>query len=100
LKAIFRRVSWFLESLYAEFIDWAKFLLLGIGGAFIAVFMWQSEGLPGKAIVIISAVFIIGGAIVRTRSKFLDEKIERQRDKIILERMEKYLDKSKKGGGK
>jgi hypothetical protein len=70
-----------------------KFLLLGIGGLLLAVFMWQSEGLLGKTIVIITAIFIIASAVIKTHSKFLNDKIEHQRDKIISERMEKRMDK-------
>jgi hypothetical protein len=104
-----------LENLYAEFIDWVKFLLIGISGVLLAVFMWQSEGLQGKAIVIAVLVFIIASAIIKTYSKYLDERLECQRDrdlteKILMEnridnlnlhlgeiagRFQKYLDESK-----
>jgi hypothetical protein len=118
LKGIFKRIDWFLESLYAEFIKWAKTLLLGVGGSLLAIFMWQSEGLMGKAIVIAIAIFIVGEALAKTHSKYSDEKIEHHKDKTILEQMEervkridrindnlaemvarfqKYLDDSKEG---
>jgi hypothetical protein len=70
-----------------------RFLLFGVGGVFIAIFMWQREGLPGKVAVIIAIVFIIKSSMVKTRSKYLEDKIKRQRDKIISERMEKRIDK-------
>jgi hypothetical protein len=91
LKAIFKRINWFLESLYAEFIEWAEFLLIGTGGILLAVIMWQSEGLMGKALVIVIAIFIAGGAINKIYSKHLSEKIEHQKDKIILEQMERRV---------
>jgi hypothetical protein len=56
LKIFLKCIDWFIESLYAEFIDWMKFLLLGTGGFLLAVFMWQSEGLLGKTVVIITAI--------------------------------------------
>jgi hypothetical protein len=79
--------------LYTEFIDWVKFLLLGIGGIFLAVFMWRSEGLWGKIMVIIVMVFIIAGSVIKTYSKYRNKKFEHQRDKILLERMERRIDK-------
>jgi hypothetical protein len=91
LKAIFNRINWFLESLYAEFIEWAKILLIGIGGILLAVLMWQIEGLTGKAIVTLAVIFIVGGAIAKTHSKYLNDKIERQRDRNILEQMERRV---------
>jgi multisubunit Na+/H+ antiporter MnhG subunit len=69
LKTILKCISWFLENLYAEFLDWAKFLILGIGGIFLAVLMWQVEGLMGKTLVIAILVFIVAGALVKTCSK-------------------------------
>jgi multisubunit Na+/H+ antiporter MnhG subunit len=97
--------------LYTEFIDWAKFLMLGIGGILLAVLMWQGEGWVGKTIVIIVAIFIFANAVIRTHSKFINYKaskdIERQVamriDKIhnnlgeVAIRFQKYLDESKKG---
>jgi hypothetical protein len=101
-----------MESLYSEFIDWAKFVLIGIGGMLFTILMWRSEGLFGKAIVIIVAVYIVVGAIIKTHSKYLDEKnkIKHQHEKILLERMgkidgnikeiairfQRYLDEDKK----
>jgi hypothetical protein len=77
--------------LYAEFIEWVKFLILGIGGVLLAFIMWRSEGFMGKAIVIVTVVFIIAEAIVKTHKKYLADKIKQQKDKIILERMEKHI---------
>jgi membrane protein implicated in regulation of membrane protease activity len=80
--------------LYAEFIEWAKFLILGIGGIFLAVLMWQVEGLMGKTIVIVILVFIVAGALVKTCSKYLDDKIKRQKEKeTVSERVGERIDR-------
>jgi multisubunit Na+/H+ antiporter MnhG subunit len=100
--------------LYTEFIDWAKFLILGLGGILLAVLMWQGEGWAGKAIVIIVGIFIFTNAITRTHSKFInyktnkdiEEQVVRRIDKIhdnlgeTAIRFQKYLDESKKGDDK
>jgi hypothetical protein len=91
LKTIFKCIDWFLESLYDGFIEWAKYLILGIGGFLLTILMWRSEGSMGKTIVIIMVVFIVGKAIVKTHSKYLHEKTKHQKDKIILEHMEKQI---------
>jgi hypothetical protein len=53
--------------------------------------MWRIGGLLGKGIVIAIAVFIIGEAIVKTHSKYSEEKNKHQKDKIILEQMKKRI---------
>jgi hypothetical protein len=94
LKNIIKYINWFLENLYTEFIDWIKFLLIGSSGVLLAIFMWQSEGLRGKVIVIAVSVFIAASAIAKTYSKYSDEKLERQRDINLMEKilMENRID--------
>jgi ABC-type uncharacterized transport system permease subunit len=85
LKTIIKCINLFLENLYVEFIDWAKFLLLSLGGIFLAIFLWQGEGWTGKMIDIVTAVFLVTKAVAKTFLKFADEKIERRRNKTITE---------------
>jgi hypothetical protein len=85
-----------LENLYAEFTDWVKFLLIGISGIFFAVLMWRSEGLFGKAIIIMIALFIVAGAVVKTHSKYLNDKIKHQGKGILLERIKERIERTDK----
>jgi hypothetical protein len=90
-----------MASLYAEFVYWAKFLILGFGGIFLLVGMWRVEGLAGKTIVIIILAFIVARAIIEVCSKYLDDKIKRRKEKeTVLEQVEKRIDKSDDNLGK
>jgi hypothetical protein len=92
-----------------------KFLLIGTGGIFLFIILWQGEGWTGKVIVIAIAAFIIAGTITKTHSEYFEDKIGHQIDSVIEEqtgerfdrlygnfgkiasRFQKYLDDSKEG---
>jgi hypothetical protein len=109
MKNVLQAVNWFIQGLFEEFLDFSKRFVIGSLGVAALVFVWMNGGIGGKAAVGLMTIVIVSGAIVQVRNKIREQKVKRQRDVRIANRIDhlsdnlgemaayfqKYLDNSK-----
>jgi hypothetical protein len=87
MKIALKAIGLFISGVFEEFYDWSEYLVTCIICLAILVLIWHSDGVTGKIIVAVLAFLIVINAVLKVYQKLLDEKIERQRDEIIANRM-------------
>jgi hypothetical protein len=76
MKKAFKAIGWFIQAVFEEFWDWAKFVAICTCFTIILAWAWESEGVPGKIFVGGIGLIIIINAVLKVCGKLLKEGAE------------------------